>query len=337
MQILVTGGAGFIGSALVRNILTHTEHSVVNVDVLTYAANPEVLAEFSTYEQHHFVQADICDRHVMNAIFTRHKPDWVMHLAAETHVDNSIGGPDVFIQTNVLGTQTLLELSRSHWLGLEGQKRDRFRYLQVSTDEVYGDLGTEAGLFTEASPYCPSSPYSASKAAADHLVRAWGRTYGLPVLVTCCSNNYGPYQHSEKLIPLMIDRALTGKPLPIYGDGQQIRDWLYVDDHAAALMRVLELGTPGETYNVGANNEHCNLDIVKRICTLLEEMVPVKPASVMCYEDLITFVTDRPGHDLRYGLDTCKICQELGWAPASGFAEGLRETVRWYLAQTDQF
>ena len=331
MQILVTGGAGFIGSALVRYILTQTDHSVINVDVLTYAANTDVLVEFSAYENYHFVKANICDHHAMSGVFERYTPDCVIHLAAETHVDNSIGGPDVFIQTNVVGTQTLLELSRSYWLGLEGRQRERFRYLQVSTDEVYGDLGTDCGLFTETSPYCPSSPYSASKAAADHLVRAWGRTYGLPVLVTCCSNNYGPYQHDEKLIPLMIKQALAGKPMPIYGDGQQVRDWLYVDDHAAALIQVLETGTPGETYNVGANNEHSNLDIVQRICSVLEDKVPDKPCGVCRYEDLTTFVEDRPGHDQRYGLDTQKIHNALGWLPEIGFDEGLSNTIDWYL------
>ena len=331
MQILVTGGAGFIGSALVRYILTQTDHSVINVDVLTYAANTDVLVEFAAYEKHHFVKANICDHRVMSGVFERYTPDCVIHLAAETHVDNSIDGPNVFIQTNVVGTQTLLELSRSHWQGLEDAQRNRFRYLQVSTDEVYGDLGNDGGLFTETSSYCPSSPYSASKAAADHLVRAWGRTYGLPVLVTCCSNNYGPYQHDEKLIPLMIKQALAGEPLPIYGDGQQVRDWLYVDDHAAALMQVLEKGTPGETYNVGANNEHSNLDIVKRICSVLEDKVPVKPDRVSRYEDLISFVEDRPGHDHRYGLDTQKIHNALGWLPEIGFDEGLSKTVDWYL------
>lgn len=334
MQILVTGGAGFIGSALIQYLLAETEHQVVNVDALTYSAYRPILVEFLRHERYSFEQANICDRNVMERIFARYQPDAVIHLAAETHVDNSIQGPEVFTLTNVLGTQILLEVSRGYWSGLSEERQQTFRYLQVSTDEVYGDLGTQEGLFTEETPYQPSSPYSASKAAADHMVRAWGRTYGLPVLITCCTNNYGPRQHREKLIPLMIANALTGKPLPIYGDGQQVRDWLYVDDHARALMQVLESGRVGETYNVGASNEHCNLEIVNQLCELLEELVPQKPEGVSRYSELITFVDDRPGHDLRYGFDTKKIRDELGWLPKTDFAEGLRETVRWYLQNT---
>lgn len=333
MQILVTGGAGFIGSHLVRHILTHTSHQVVNVDVLTYAANPEVLEEFSHSERHTFVQADICDRDTMSDVFTRFQPDAVVHLAAESHVDNSIAGPAVFIDTNVVGTQTLLECARSHWQGLPDERKQRFRYLQVSTDEVYGDLSRSDAPFTEVSPYRPSSPYAASKASADHLVRAWGRTYGLPVLITCCSNNFGPYQHAEKLIPRMISNALKGDALPVYGDGQQIRDWLHVEDHAKALLAVLETGAVGETYNIGANCERTNIQIVTQICGWLEDLAPEKPAGVDHYRDLITFVADRPGHDLRYALNSSKLKGVVGWVPHTTFEAGLRTTVEWYLAQ----
>jgi len=331
MQILVTGGAGFIGSHLVRHILTQTSHQVVNIDALTYAANPDLLEEFDRSERHTFVQANICDRDTMSDVFSRFQPDGLIHLAAESHVDNSIAGPAVFIKTNVVGTQTLLECARSYWKDLPGERKRRFRYLQVSTDEVYGDLSRSDAPFTEASPYRPSSPYAASKASADHLVRAWGRTYGLPVMITCCSNNFGPYQHAEKLIPRMISNALNGEALPVYGDGQQIRDWLHVEDHAQALLSVLESGTVGETYNIGANCERTNLQIVTQICDWLEDLAP--ETGVASYRDLIAFVADRPGHDLRYALDSRKLQNTLGWCPKISFESGLRATVEWYLAR----
>ncbi|MDF9436029.1 dTDP-glucose 4,6-dehydratase [Chromohalobacter israelensis] len=335
---LITGGAGFIGSAIVRELIGLTDHVVVNVDKLTYAGNQESLAGVEGNPRYHFVQADICDAPAMQQLFEQHQPDIVMHLAAESHVDRSIDGPAEFIQTNVVGTTVLLETARTYWSALKENdpaKAEGFRFHHISTDEVYGDLeGTDA-LFTETTPYAPSSPYSASKASSDHLVRAWQRTYGLPTLITNCSNNYGPYHFPEKLIPLMILNALAGKPLPVYGDGMQIRDWLYVEDHAHALIKVASEGQVGETYNIGGHNEKTNLEVVETLCALLEERVPDKPDGVSRYEDLITFVTDRPGHDVRYAIDASKIEQELGWTPAETFESGLGKTVDWYLANRE--
>jgi len=330
--ILVTGGAGFIGSALVRFLIGETEHKVINVDKLTYAGNLESLATVVGNPRYYFVQADICNAAKMTEIFTRFQPDWIMHLAAESHVDRSIDGPAEFIQTNVVGTCTLLEVAREYWKHLKAEKKDTFRFHHVSTDEVYGDLEGSNALFTENTPYAPSSPYSASKASSDHLVRAWHRTYGLPVVLTNCSNNYGPCHFPEKLIPLMILNALEGKPLPVYGKGEQIRDWLYVEDHARALYTVVSRGRIGETYNIGGHNEKRNIDVVHALCLLLEELAPSKPAGINCYSDLISYVTDRPGHDHRYAIDANKIAQELGWIPEESFETGLRKTVQWYLA-----
>jgi len=325
---LITGGAGFIGSAVVRELIQNSTHRVVNVDKLTYAGNLESLVNVETSERYAFVQADICDAPAMQQLFEQHQPDVVMHLAAESHVDRSIDGPAEFIQTNVVGTTVLLEAARSYWNSLECERRDAFRFHHISTDEVYGDLEGTDDLFTEETSYAPSSPYSASKASSDHLVRAWQRTYGLPTLVTNCSNNYGPYHFPEKLIPLMILNALAGKPLPVYGDGQQIRDWLYVEDHARALIKVATEGEIGETYNIGGHNEKANLTVVETLCDLLQELVPQERS----YRELITFVTDRPGHDVRYAIDASKIERELGWAPEETFETGLRKTVQWYLA-----
>ncbi len=331
-RILVTGGAGFIGSALVRHIINETNDSVVVVDKLTYAGNLASLAPVAGSERFAFEQVDICDRAALDEVFAKYQPDGVMHLAAESHVDRSIDGPAAFIETNIVGTYTLLEAARSYWLEQEPQARAAFRFHHISTDEVYGDLHGPEDLFTETTPYAPSSPYSASKAGSDHLVRAWSRTYGLPVLVTNCSNNYGPYHFPEKLIPLIILNALAGKPLPVYGNGHQIRDWLYVEDHARALWLVINEGAPGETYNIGGHNERANIDVVLAICELLEQRVPEKPQGVAHYRDLITHVTDRPGHDLRYAIDAGKIERELGWRPRETFSSGLAKTVDWYLA-----
>lgn len=331
-RILVTGGAGFIGSAVVRHIIQNTQDAVVVVDKLTYAGNLASLAPVADDPRFAFEQVDICDRDALNTVFATHKPDVVMHLAAESHVDRSIDGPAVFIETNIVGTYNLLETSRAWWSGLAAEQKAAFRFHHISTDEVYGDLHSMDDFFTETTPYAPSSPYSASKASSDHLVRAWQRTYGLPTLVTNCSNNYGPYHFPEKLIPLMILNAIAGKPLPVYGDGQQIRDWLYVEDHARALYLVATEGTPGETWNIGGHNERKNLDVVTTICDLLEELVPVKPQGVQQYRDLITRVPDRPGHDLRYAIDASKIERELGWAPQETFESGIRKTIEWYLA-----
>lgn len=331
MKILVTGGAGFIGSAVIRHIINNTKDAVVNLDKLTYAGNLESLAEIEESERYSFEQVDICDVVELERVFNEHKPDAVMHLAAESHVDRSIDGPAEFMQTNIIGTYNLLEAARKHWLTLDGEQKAQFRFHHISTDEVYGDLEGTEDFFTEETSYAPSSPYSASKASSDHLVRAWKRTYGLPTLVTNCSNNYGPYHFPEKLIPHMILNALDGKPLPVYGDGQQIRDWLYVEDHARALHLVATQGVPGETYNIGGHNEKANIDVVKTICELLEELVPQKPAGVAQYADLITFVTDRPGHDVRYAIDASKIERELGWTPDESFETGIRKTVTWYL------
>ncbi|MGR5306662.1 dTDP-glucose 4,6-dehydratase [Vibrio mediterranei] len=331
MKILVTGGAGFIGSAVIRHILNDTSDSVVNVDVLTYAGNLESLPDAEKSESYAFEQVDICDFGALEAVFQKHQPDAVMHLAAESHVDRSIDGPAAFIQTNLVGTFNMLEVARQYWKALDEAKQSAFRFHHISTDEVYGDLEGTDDLFTEETSYEPSSPYSASKAGSDNLVRAWGRTYGFPVLVTNCSNNYGPYHFPEKLIPLMILNALEGKPLPVYGDGLQIRDWLFVEDHARALYKVVTEGKVGETYNIGGHNEKANIEVVKTICTLLEELVPNKPQGVNQYQDLITYVTDRPGHDVRYAIDASKIERELGWAPEETFESGIRKTAEWYL------
>ncbi|GAB1614618.1 dTDP-glucose 4,6-dehydratase [Pseudomonas sp. NGC7] len=331
MRILVTGGAGFIGSALVRHLIDNTEHEVLNLDKLTYAGNLESLQSIANNTRYEFVQADIADAATVSAVLERFQPDAIMHLAAESHVDRSIDGPAAFIQTNIVGTYALLEATRAWWSRLPAEQRRAFRFHHISTDEVYGDLHGANDLFHETTPYAPSSPYSASKAASDHLVRAWHRTYGLPVLITNCSNNYGPYHFPEKLIPLMILNALAGKPLPVYGNGQQVRDWLFVEDHARALLEVVSRGEVGETYNIGGHNEQKNLDVVHAICALLDELAPQHPEGVARYADLITYVQDRPGHDLRYAIDASKIERELGWVPQETFATGLRKTVQWYL------
>ena len=350
--ILVTGGAGFIGSAVVRHLLRETAHRVVNVDNLTYAANREFAADPgipSAGHRYHFEHIDIGHRRDVERVFRQFRPDALMHLAAETHVDRSIDGPTAFMQTNILGTCALLEVAAEYAVGHSG-----FRFHHVSTDEVYGDLGDSGALFTEETPYAPSSPYSASKAASDHLVRAWHRTYGVPVVISNCSNNYGPWQFPEKLIPLMILNALEGKPLPVYGEGQQVRDWLYVEDHAKALYAVLTQGRIGATYNIGGHNEKTNLEVVETLCDLLEELHPTKAVSLAVnrpareglpanqpssvsgqYRELITFVADRPGHDQRYAIDARKIQRELGWSPRENFATGLRKTVQWYLENLD--
>ncbi|EHI9301447.1 dTDP-glucose 4,6-dehydratase [Vibrio vulnificus] len=331
MKILVTGGAGFIGSAVIRHIINHTQDSAVNLDKLTYAGNLESLSDVAENSRYAFEQVDICDRAELDRVFAQHKPDAVMHLAAESHVDRSIDGPAAFIETNIVGTYNLLEAARAYWLTLEESAKAHFRFHHISTDEVYGDLEGMDDLFTETTSYAPSSPYSASKASSDHLVRAWQRTYGFPTLVTNCSNNYGPYHFPEKLIPLMILNALDGKPLPVYGDGMQIRDWLFVEDHARALYKVVTEGEIGETYNIGGHNEKANIEVVKTICDLLEELRPSKPEGVESYESLITYVKDRPGHDVRYAIDATKIAQELNWTPEETFDSGIRKTVEWYL------
>ncbi|WP_461536556.1 dTDP-glucose 4,6-dehydratase [Spongorhabdus nitratireducens] len=331
MKILITGGAGFIGSAVIRYILTNTKNTVINLDSLTYAGNTESIPTKLKSENYFFQKKDICNVNDLKFIFNTYQPDAVMHLAAESHVDRSIDGPATFIHTNLVGTFNMLECARNYWQKLPEDKRANFRFHHISTDEVYGDLHGTDDLFTETTPYSPSSPYSASKAGSDHLVRAWHRTYGLPVIVTNCSNNYGPYHFPEKLIPHMILNALHGKPLPVYGDGCQIRDWLYVEDHARALYKVVTEGEVGETYNVGGHNEKKNIDVVNMICDLLEELAPEKPAGINEYRELITFVTDRPGHDARYAIDASKIECELGWVPEETFDTGLRKTVQWYL------
>lgn len=334
MNIIVTGGAGFIGSAVIRHLINSTDHQVINLDKLTYAGNLDSLESVADSERYRFVKMDICDVKGVGELLHEVQPDLIMHLAAESHVDRSIDGPSEFIQTNIVGTYTLLEEARKYWLGLSDEKQQSFRFHHISTDEVYGDLG-ETGLFTEQTPYQPSSPYSASKASSDHLVRAWNRTYGLPVVLTNCSNNYGPFHFPEKLIPLMILNALDGKPLPVYGDGQQIRDWLYVEDHARALVTVACEGKVGETYNIGGFNEKANIDVVNIICELLEKLAPEKPNGLASYKDLITYVTDRPGHDVRYAIDASKIEKELGWRPQETFETGILKTIEWYLNNLD--
>ena len=331
MRILVTGGAGFIGSAVIRKIIRDTDYSVLNVDKLTYAGNLNSLSSVALNPRYEFAMVDISDSSSISEVFRSYKPTVVMNLAAESHVDRSIDSPAEFLQTNILGTFNMLENSRRYFKNLDDKSREKFRFHHVSTDEVYGDLGLGDDLFLETSPYDPSSPYSASKASADHLVRAWGRTYGLPVIVTNCSNNYGPYHFPEKLIPHVILNAVQGKPLPIYGNGSQIRDWLYVDDHAKALVKVISEGEVGDTYNIGGNNEKTNLEVVLTVCELLEELSPVKPSGINKYRDLITFVNDRPGHDVRYAIDASKIEAKLGWVPDETFETGLRKTVQWYL------
>lgn len=338
MKILITGGAGFIGSAVIRHIIENTQDLVINLDKLTYAGNLESLQSIDKNERYTFEQVDICNRTELNRVFKQHKPNAVMHLAAESHVDRSITGPSEFIQTNIVGTYTLLEAAREYWNMLEGSAKKTFRFHHISTDEVYGDLphpdeqdenafSKKLPLFTEQTSYAPSSPYSASKASSDHLVRAWLRTYGLPTIITNCSNNYGPYHFPEKLIPLVILNALEDKPLPIYGKGDQIRDWLYVEDHARALYKVVTEGKVGETYNIGGHNEKQNIEVVQTICSLLDTLVPKETK----YAEQITYVTDRPGHDRRYAIDSSKMQKELGWTPEETFESGLRKTIEWYL------
>ncbi len=330
--ILVTGGCGFIGSGLVRHLIRKTEARVVNADKLTYAGHWESVAPVADSERYSFEQLDICDREALRRVFREYRPDSVMHLAAESHVDRSIEGPDAFLQTNVVGTHRLLETTRSYLQEEYAPETANFRFLHVSTDEVYGELG-EDGYFTEETAYNPQSPYSATKAGADHLVRAWHHTYDLPVLITNCSNNYGPYQYPEKLIPVVILKALAGEPIPVYGDGTNVRDWLYVDDHVRALLTVLREGTPGETYNVGGHNEKQNIEVVHAICNVLDEVAPAENGQT--YRDQISFVEDRPGHDFRYAIDASKMGHQLGWTPEEDFASGLRKTVRWYLNHLD--
>jgi dTDP-glucose 4,6-dehydratase len=331
LNIVVTGGAGFIGSAVIRHLINNTEHYVFNLDKLTYAGNLASLSSVNSSSRYRFSQMDICNRSGLKQVFEEFQPDIIMHLAAESHVDRSIEGPADFIATNIVGTYQLLESARAYWSQLSGDKKTAFRFHHVSTDEVYGDLEGTDDLFTETTPYAPSSPYSASKASSDHLVRSWHRTFGVPIVLTNCSNNYGPYHFPEKMIPHMILNALAGKPLPIYGKGSQIRDWLYVDDHASALVLVATKASTGETYNIGGHNEKQNIEVVHTICDLLEELHPEKPAGIDSYKDLITFVKDRPGHDMRYAIDASKIKRDLGWAPQETFETGLRKTVLWYL------
>ncbi|MFV7759042.1 dTDP-glucose 4,6-dehydratase [Shewanella algae] len=331
MKILITGGAGFIGSAVIRFIINNSQESVINVDKLTYAGNLDSLSSVASSNRYKFEKVDICERKELDRVFDTYQPDLVMHLAAESHVDRSIDGPIDFIETNIVGTYNLLEAARSYWSNLSIDRKNTFRFHHISTDEVYGDLTNTGEFFSESTAYSPSSPYSASKASSDHLVRAWHRTFGLPTIITNCSNNYGPYHFPEKLIPLTILNALEGKTLPIYGDGLQIRDWLYVEDHAKALFSVVTKGAVGQTYNIGGHNEKTNIDVVKIICNLLEELVPNKPNGISKYLDLITYVKDRPGHDTRYAIDASKIERELGWKPEESFESGIRKTVEWYL------
>jgi len=334
MKYLITGGAGFIGSALIRHLVTSTDNIILNIDSLTYAGNLESLETVASSSRYSFEQVDICNFQDVQKIFSTYKPDIVMHLAAESHVDRSIEEPGTFLQTNIFGTYNLLEATRQYLASSSEDIQRNFRFHHISTDEVYGDLIGTTDLFTEDTPYDPSSPYSASKASSDHLVRAWGKTFNIPYIITNCSNNYGPYHFPEKLIPHVILNAIHGKPLPVYGNGLQIRDWLYVEDHAKALIRVVTEGKVGETYNIGGHNEKTNLEVVQTICDLLEELAPEKPSGVDKYRDLITFVKDRPGHDARYAIDASKIERELGWVPEETFETGLRKTVQWYLDNT---
>jgi dTDP-glucose 4,6-dehydratase len=329
-RVIVTGGAGFIGSEVVRQFINETDVTVINLDKLTYAGNLESLQSVASSPRYHFEQVDICDAAEVQRLFEQYQPDAIMHLAAESHVDRSIDGPAEFIHTNIFGTYNLLETARRYWSTLDASKKAAFRFHHISTDEVYGSLG-EVGMFIEETAYAPNSPYSASKASSDHLVRAWHHTYGMPVVTTNCSNNYGPYQFPEKLIPLVTLNALAGKPLPIYGKGDQIRDWLHVEDHARALRLVLEKGVPGEVYNIGGHNEKQNIEVVKTICAILDELVQERPNGIAKYEELITYVTDRPGHDQRYAIDAGKIERELGWTPRETFESGIKKTVQWYL------
>ena len=330
-SILVTGGAGFIGSALIRYIITHTSHNVTNVDKLTYSGNLESLASIEKDVNYTFEKIDICDTKELIRVFKNTQPDIVIHLAAESHVDRSIESPNDFIQTNIFGTYNLIEQSKNYWQALKKDKKDNFRFLHISTDEVYGDLNNGSDSFTENTPYNPSSPYSASKASSDHLVRAWHRTYDLPILITNCSNNYGPYQYPEKLIPQIILNAIAGKPISIYGDGKQIRDWLFVDDHVVALLNVAFNSNTGETYNIGGNNEIQNIDVARQVCAILDRLIPNKPNNMRSFSELITFVEDRPGHDIRYAIDASKILNTLGWSPDENFNTGIVKTVKWYL------
>ncbi len=335
----ITGGAGFIGSAVIRHLVNNTDYNIVNIDKLTYAGNLESLEPILNSSNYTFEQIDICNKQELQRVFAQYQPDKIMHLAAESHVDRSIDGPSEFIQTNIVGTYNLLEAAKQYWMELPSEKKINFLFHHVSTDEVYGDLYGTTGLFTEETSYAPSSPYSASKASSDHLVRAWQRTYNLPTIITNCSNNYGPYQFPEKLIPLTILNAISGKPIPIYGKGDQIRDWLYVEDHAQALLKVLQEGSIGETYNIGGNNEKTNLQVVETICNILDELIPVKENRIIKnsklriqnYKSLITFVNDRPGHDIRYAIDATKIANDLDWKPQETFSTGIKKTVEWYL------
>ena len=331
MKILITGGAGFIGSCVIRTIIKHTDMSVVNIDKLSYAGNLDSLSEISSNDRYCFEHIDICDFEAVLKALKNHKPNLIMHLAAESHVDRSIDGPSDFINTNIIGTFNMLDAAVKYFKALTNTDKEKFRFHHVSTDEVYGDLDDSNDLFTELTPYAPSSPYSASKASSDHLVRAWGRTYGLPFIITNCSNNYGPYHFPEKLIPNVILNAIHGKAIPVYGNGMQIRDWLYVEDHAKALIKVITESKIGETYNIGGHNEKSNIEVIKIICDLLEEFVPKKLNGIKKYQDLITFVKDRPGHDIRYAIDASKIESELGWKPEESFESGIRKTVKWYL------
>lgn len=335
MKVLVTGGAGFIGAALVKTLIEADDIEVINVDVLTYAGNLESLRTLESSAKYAFEKVDITDSSMLGKVFSDRRPDAVIHLAAESHVDRSIDDPGIFIRTNIVGTFTLLECVREYLATLTPLQRDQFRFHHVSTDEVFGDIADVESFFTESSPYSPSSPYSASKSASDHLVRAWGRTYDIPVLISNCSNNYGPFQYPEKLIPLMILNALAGKPMPVYGNGEQVRDWLFVDDHAKALIAVLTRGVVGETYLIGGHNEKTNIEVVRSIASLLDELVPERPGGIASYLELISFVDDRPGHDIRYAIDASKIGRELGWFPDETFESGLRRTVEWYLANRD--
>lgn len=330
-RILITGGAGFIGSAVIRHIINHTEDYVINLDKLTYAANLKSLESISQNERYFFEKVDICDRQALDRIFKQYQPNVVLHLAAESHVDRSINEPTNFIESNIIGTFNLLESSRYYWNALPEELKCRFRFLHVSTDEVYGELPKNDMFFNELSPYTPNNPYSASKASSDQLVRAWYKTYGLPTIITHSSNNYGPFQHSEKLIPLVISNALEGRPISIYGDGLQIRDWIYVEDNVKALYKILLDGNIGETYNIGANNEYSNLDVVKKICLILDKFVSLNFENITKHQDLIQFVSDRPGHDYRYAIDASKIKNELSWSPQESFESGLKKTVLWYL------